>query len=126
MTLASYYWFSQTPLYSRLVGSDLDLSWQQLLRFLMLGLSFLMISNVSYAAVPTIGYRSPRAILGSVLVIGTVIGVVFLPRELFFLALMGYVVFGLGQTVFDGLLERRPARGAAPSAAPPEVATPDD
>jgi CDP-diacylglycerol--serine O-phosphatidyltransferase len=109
MTLATYWWFSQTALYDRLVGSDLDLPWHQLLRFLMIGLSFLMISNVSYAAVPTVGFRSPRQILGSLLVLGTAIGVVLLPKQFFFPALMGYVIFGLGQTVFNGLLDRLPS-----------------
>ncbi len=126
ITLASYYWFSQTPLYGRLIGSDIDLPWHQLLRFLMLGLSFLMISNVSYAAVPTIGYRSPRAIVGSLLVVGTLIGIVFLPKQFFFPALMGYVIFGLGQTVFEGLMERRPVLGRADvSGAAPDPDTPD-
>lgn len=109
MTLATYWWFSQTALYDRLVGSDLDLPWHQLLRFLMIGLSFLMISNVSYAAVPTVGFRTPRQILGSLLVLGTAIGIVLLPKQFFFPALMGYVIFGLGQTVFNGLLERLPS-----------------
>lgn len=110
LTLATYYWFSQTPLYDRLLGVDLDLPWHQLLRFLMVGLSFLMISNVSYAAVPTIGYRSTRQILGSLLVVGTLCGVVLLPKQFFFPALMVYVAFGLGRTVFDGLLDRMPSR----------------
>ena len=110
MTLATYWWFSQTPLYDRLLGVDLDLPWHQVLRFLMLGLSFLMISNVSYAAVPTIGFRSPRQIVGSLLVIGTLAGVVFLPKQFFFPALMVYVTFGLGRTVLEGLVDRLPAR----------------
>ena len=65
MTLATYYWFSQTSLYTEtMIG---DLPWHQMLRFIMLGLSFLMISNVQYAAMPTIGYRSVRQVLGSLL-----------------------------------------------------------
>jgi CDP-diacylglycerol--serine O-phosphatidyltransferase len=107
LTLATYYWFSQTNLYSETMISDLP--WHQMLRFIMVGLSFLMISNVSYAAVPTIGYKSIREVLGSLVVLGTIIGVIFLPKQFFFPALMAYVLYGLARTVFFGLLDRLPS-----------------
>jgi CDP-diacylglycerol---serine O-phosphatidyltransferase len=106
-TLATYYWFSQTDLYTQTMIADLP--WHQMLRFIMLGLSFLMISNVQYAAMPTIGYRSVREILGSLLVLATVFGVIFLPKQFFFPAAMGYVIYGLVATVFIGLLDRLPS-----------------
>lgn len=105
-TLATYYWFSQTDLYTQTMIADLP--WHQMLRFIMLGLSFLMISNVQYAAMPTIGYKSLREILGSLLVLGTVVGVIFLPKQFFFPAAMAYVLYGLVATVFIGLLDRLP------------------
>jgi CDP-diacylglycerol--serine O-phosphatidyltransferase len=106
MTLATYYWFSQTSLYNEtMIG---DLPWHQMLRWVMMGLAFLMISNVEYAAVPTIGVRSIRGILGSLLVLATLAGVIFLPKQFFFPALMGYVLFGLGRTVLLGLVDRLP------------------
>lgn len=105
-TLATYYWFSQTDLYTQTMIADLP--WHQMLRFIMLGLSFLMISNVQYAAMPTIGYRSVREILGSVLVLATIVGVIFLPKQFFFPAAMAYVLYGIVATVFIGLLERLP------------------
>ncbi|MEP7382695.1 MAG: CDP-diacylglycerol--serine O-phosphatidyltransferase [Gemmatimonadota bacterium] len=105
-TLATYYWFSQTNLYTETMIANLP--WHQMLRFIMLGLSFLMISNVQYAAMPTIGYRSVRQILGSVLVVATIVGVIFLPKQFFFPAAMGYVLYGLVATVFIGLLDRLP------------------
>src|SRR5215208_4126501 len=71
MTLATYYWFSQTSLYNETILGDLP--WHFWLRFLMLALAFLMISNVSYPAVPTIGYKKISEILGSIVVAGTVI-----------------------------------------------------
>jgi CDP-diacylglycerol--serine O-phosphatidyltransferase len=109
LTLATYYWFSQTPLYNQtMIG---DLPWHVMLRYIMLGLSFLMISNVSYAAVPIIGYRTVKEILGSLVVAGTVVGVLFLRKEFFFPALMGYVLYGVGRTVILGLVHRAP--GAA-------------
>jgi len=107
-TLATYYWFSQTDLYTQTMIADLP--WHQMLRFIMLGLSFLMISNVQYAAMPTIGYRSIRQVLGSLLVIGTIFGVIFLPKQFFFPAAMAYVLYGLVATVFIGLLDRLPGR----------------
>ena len=107
-TLATYYWFSQTDLYTQTMIADLP--WHQMLRFLMLGLSFLMISNVQYAAMPTIGYKSLREILGSLLVLGTVVGVIFLPKQFFFPAAMAYVLYGLVATVFIGLLDRLPTK----------------
>lgn len=108
-TLATYYWFSQTNLYTETMIANLP--WHQMLRFIMLGLSFLMISNVQYAAMPTIGYRSVRQILGSLLVIGTIFGVIFLPKQFFFPAAMAYVLYGLIATVFIGLLDRLPGNG---------------
>ena len=106
LTLATYYWFSQTKLITDTTIANLP--WHQMLRFVMLGLGMLMISNVQYAAVPTVGFRSLQGILGSLLVIGTLFGVIFLPKEFFFPALMGYVLFGIVRTVFLGLLERLP------------------
>ncbi len=107
LTLATYYWFSQTPLYNQTFLASLP--WHVVLRYLMVGLAFLMISNVKYPAVPTIGYRSVREVMGSLLILGTVIGVIFLPWQFFFPALVAYVVWGVARTVFTGLLVRMPA-----------------
>ncbi|HYW31950.1 MAG TPA: CDP-diacylglycerol--serine O-phosphatidyltransferase [Gemmatimonas sp.] len=108
MTLATYYWFSQTPLYMEtMIG---DLPWHQMLRWVMLGLGMLMISNVQYAKVPTVGFRSLSGILGLLLVVGTLAGVIFLPKQFFFPALMAYVLYGIGRTVLLGLLERLPGQ----------------
>jgi CDP-diacylglycerol--serine O-phosphatidyltransferase len=106
MTLATYYWFSQTPLYNQTVLGDLN--WTTGLRGLMLLLAFLMISNVSYPAIPTVGFRKISEVLGTLVVIGTFIGVLFLRKEFYFPALICYVVYGLAKTVIFGLLDRRP------------------
>lgn len=108
MTLATYYWFSQTSLYTEtMIG---DLPWHQMLRWVMLGLGMLMISNVQYAKVPTVGFRTIKGLLGLLLVLGTLIGVIFLPKQFFFPALMTYVLYGIGRTAFLGLLDRLPGR----------------
>lgn len=106
MTLATYYWFRESKLYETTLL--VDLPWPVMLRFIMVGLAFLMISQVRYAAVPLIGYRTPREVLGTLIVIGTLFGVVFLPKPFFFPALMAYVIWGVARTVFVGLLDRLP------------------
>jgi CDP-diacylglycerol--serine O-phosphatidyltransferase len=111
MTLATYYPFSQTSLYAETVIGDLP--WAVMLRWVMATLSFLMISNVSYPTVPTLGYRTPRELLGTTVVAATFLGVLFLPREFFFPALMLYVLYGLVKTVIYGFLDMR-AEGDEP------------
>ena len=111
LTLATYYWFSQTPLYNETVLGDLN--WTVFLTVLMALLAFLMISNVSYPAVPTVGFKKISEVLGTLVVVATVIGVLFLRKEFYFPALILYVLYGLAKTVLFGLLGRRP-RGDAP------------
>lgn len=124
MTLATYYWFSQTPLYTEtMIG---DLPWHQMLRWVMLGLGMLMISNVQYAKVPTVGYRTLNGILGSILVVGTLVGVIFLPKQFFFPALMAYVLYGIGRTVFLGLLDRLPGARDEVAVSDGDLASDDD
>ena len=112
LTLATYYWFSQTPLYNQTML--VDLPWHVMLRYIMVGLAFLMISNVKYPAVPIIGYKTWRERLGSLIVLGTLVGVIFLPKEFFFPALMAYVVWGVVRTVFMGMLAGTPDPGEVP------------
>jgi CDP-diacylglycerol--serine O-phosphatidyltransferase len=106
LTLATYYWFREQQIYQSPLL--VDLPWPVMLRFIMVGLAFLMISQVRYAAVPLIGYRTLREILGTLIVIGTLVGVIFLPKPFFFPALMAYVLWGVVRTVFVGLLDRIP------------------
>jgi CDP-diacylglycerol--serine O-phosphatidyltransferase len=106
MTLATYYWFSQTPLYSQTAIGDLP--WELVMKIVMLGLSWLMVSHVLYPAVPNISFRSWKGFIGLALVLGTLAGLLFAPRQFFFPALMAYVVWGLLKTVFVGLMDRLP------------------
>jgi CDP-diacylglycerol--serine O-phosphatidyltransferase len=109
MTLATYYWFSQSELYTQTVIGDLP--WHQMLRYVILALSFLMISNVPYPAVPTIGFRTLRGILASVLLFGAFIGLMVKPDYLF-PALVLYIGYGLVKAVLLGLMERLPTGDA--------------
>jgi CDP-diacylglycerol--serine O-phosphatidyltransferase len=105
MTLATYYWFSQTTLYTESWVSRLP--WEDTMRVVMFALAVLMMSNVQYPAVPAVGFRSIRGLLGTLLVVGTLAGVVFFPRQFFFPALVAYVAYGLLKTIVVGLLDRR-------------------
>jgi len=116
MTLATYYWFSQTSLYNDTVIFFTDnrtlaeLPWHTILRWLMVGLAYFMISDVPYPAVPTIGYRSPRQIVGTSIIVGSVLGLIFLPREFIFPALVAYVLFGAVKWAALGFLDIVPDR----------------
>jgi CDP-diacylglycerol--serine O-phosphatidyltransferase len=106
MTLATYFWFSQTSLYNQTVIGDLN--WPAGLRGLMLVLAFLMISNVSYPAVPVVGFKKVSEILGTLVVFVTLVGVLVLRTEFYFPALVVYVLYGLAKTVIFGLLDKHP------------------
>ena len=111
LTLATYYWFSQTPLYNKAVilftDSTLsDLPWHVILRGLMAVLAALMISEVPYPNVPSIGWRTPRKLLGSVVVLGSVVLLVVRREEFIFPALLAYVLYGFARATVLGLLGR--------------------
>ena len=116
MTLATYYWFSQTSLYNDTVIFFTDnrtlaeLPWHAILRWLMVGLAYFMISDVPYPAVPTIGYKSLRQMVGTSIVLGSILGLIFLPREFIFPALVAYVLFGAVKWAALGFLDRVPDR----------------
>ena len=107
ITLATYYWFSQTPLYAE--TNIANWPWHQMLRMVMAALSFLMISNVPYPVMPPVGFRSARGLTGlGILVVGVAM-LIFGRLEYFFPAAMLYVSFGLFRGVFLGLMDRRSA-----------------
>ncbi|MGA9838596.1 MAG: CDP-diacylglycerol--serine O-phosphatidyltransferase, partial [Gemmatimonadaceae bacterium] len=105
MTLATYYWFSQTPLYQETVIADLP--WHVLLRYIILALSFLMVSNVPYPVMPNVGLRSVRGVIGLLIVVGGIAALVFLPSQFFFPAAVIYVAYGIVRAAWLGLLDRR-------------------
>ncbi len=113
MTLATYYAFSQTPLYNEtlLLGGEkvlADLPWHVMMRFIMAGLAFLMVSDVPYPAVPTVNLRTPRGIVGGLLLLAAILGLIFVPREFFFPVLMAYVLYGLLRSFVLGVIDRVP------------------
>lgn len=104
LTLATYYMFSQTPWYTETAIADLP--WHVMLRFVMALLGLLMISDVPYPAVPTINFRSARGLIGALIVVGAVLGLIFLPTHFFFPVLLGYVAYGAIKYFIVGLIER--------------------
>ena len=105
ITLASYYWFSQSWLYN--YGAIADLPWHVMLRFLMAALAFLMISNIPYPVFPRTGFRTLRA-LGATLLLGGSLALLVTKRlEFFFPFALFYVAWGPIRWVFSGLFERR-------------------
>jgi CDP-diacylglycerol--serine O-phosphatidyltransferase len=104
--LATYYWFSQTPLYNQtMIG---DLPWHNMVRILMAGLGFLMISNIPYPAWPTFSARTVRGVIGLVAFVGLFVGLIFLPKQFFFPVGVAYVLYGIVGAVIKGLLDRQP------------------
>jgi CDP-diacylglycerol--serine O-phosphatidyltransferase len=110
LTLATYYWFSQTTLYSQTVilftndKTLQDLPWQTLMSFLMAILAALMISNVPYPAFPPVGYKTRKQVLGSLVVVGSILGLILLPKQFMFPAAVAYVLFGILKALILGLI----------------------
>ena len=104
-TLASYYWFSHSWLYN--YGAIGNLPWQEMLRFLMAALAALMISPIPYPVFPRTGWRSKRALAGTVLLITS--ATLFLTNrlEFFFPLCLLYVAWGPLRWLISGLFERR-------------------
>jgi CDP-diacylglycerol--serine O-phosphatidyltransferase len=103
--LATYYWFSQTSLYNLTFLAGLP--WQVMLRFLMVVLAFLMISNVPYPAWPRLTVRTVRGVVGIIGFFTLLGGLVVLPKEFFFPVSVGYVAFGVFRAALTGALDRR-------------------
>jgi CDP-diacylglycerol--serine O-phosphatidyltransferase len=112
LTLATYYWFSQTPLYNQTIilftdsKTLADLPWHTILRGLMAMLAALMISDVPYPAVPSIGFRSVRKIIGTLVITGCVVLLLTRREEFIFPALLAYVLFGVVKWAVLGFLGR--------------------
>jgi CDP-diacylglycerol--serine O-phosphatidyltransferase len=105
LTLATYYWFSQSPLYAATAIENWP--WHQALRLVMAGLGLLMISNVPYPVIPQVGFRSAKGLIAlGILVIGVSM-LIFGRLEYFFPLFVIYVSGGLIRAFVLGILERR-------------------
>ena len=104
-TLATYYWFSQTPLYNEFF---IEWPWETIMRFLMLILSALMISDVPYPAWPKFTFRTLHGTLGIIVLFSAVFALFFLPREFFFPVGVVYVLTGIVLAVLRNVFELPP------------------
>ena len=124
LTLATYYWFSQSPLYNQTVilftdsKTLADLPWHTMLRGLTAMLAALMISDVPYPAVPSIGFTSLKKIVGTLVVTGCVVLLLVGKKEFIFPGLLAYVLYGAIKWVIIGFIGR--------SSTPDEIFWDDD
>jgi len=103
MTLATYYPFTRTAFYQTELA---HLPWSQLMVFLTIALSLAMVSNIRYARLPRIGFRSVRGVLGLVVNL-TILGFAVFARDLFFFPLgIAYLTYGLARAAVLGFLEK--------------------
>jgi CDP-diacylglycerol--serine O-phosphatidyltransferase len=107
LILATYYPFSQTPLFQTYL---VTLPWHQIMAMTMVLLGVLMVSHVPYPVMPRIGVRSRLALLTTVVIGASLVAAVTVPRYFFFPFLLLYTLWGLFRSVGLGLLERLPDR----------------
>ncbi len=102
MTLATYYPFTLTPFYRLAVGAW---PWHLILTFLMIFLTILMVSNVRYATVPKIGFRSVKGFIGLLVVVSVVVFGVWRHDVFFFPLGIAYMSYGVLRATVLGFLE---------------------
>ncbi len=107
MALASYYPFSQTPFFDIWLS---DWPWDRIMATSMVLLAVLMVSQVPYAKVPRIGFRTWKLRAMTVWILTLLFLAVTIPRYYFFSALSIYIVWGLLKSVLLGFLDRLPDR----------------
>ena len=107
MILASYYPFSQTAFFQAQLSA---LPWPEVLAVSTVLISVLMLSHVPYPVVPRIGFRSPRGLAATGLLLAGLFAAVTVPRYFFFPLLVLYTAWGLVKSVLLGLLDRLPER----------------
>lgn len=107
MILATFYPFSQTPFFQAYLS---HLPWAQIMVFVTVVVSVLMVSHVPYAAVPRLGVASPKGIAQTALFFGLLVLALWVPHHAFFPILLAYTAWGLAKSVLLGLWERLPER----------------
>ena len=116
MTLATYYPFTQTPLFASMRG----LPWHLLLTFLMIALTILMVSNVHYATLPRAGFRTIRGLLGLGFITVILVFGIWKHDSFLFPLGIGYMTYGVVRAVLLGFF-RAPAEDEEAEIAGPIV-----
>src|SRR5438094_4058238 len=117
MTLATYFPFSQTPLYASLHG----LPWHLLLTFLMIALTILMVSNVHYATLPRAGFRTASGLLGLTLIVVILVFGIWKHDTFLFPLGIAYMTYGVGRAILLGFFKAAAEDEAAEIAGPIEI-----
>ncbi len=110
MTLATYWPFTESTLYRDLFA---ELPWAQLLPFLMIALTMLMVSNVRYAPFPRAGIRDSRGLLGLAVLLLILFFGVWRHDAFFFPFGLAYMTYGVARAVAIGFLVAPDEDGAA-------------
>jgi CDP-diacylglycerol--serine O-phosphatidyltransferase len=108
MMLATFWPFSQTPLYQRYLADPIPEP--LFLAVLMVVSSLVMVSHVPYPIWPRVGVRSWRGLLGWAYSLGVLAAMLYIPAYFFFPYGLAYLGFGLGRAVLAGLSDRMPER----------------
>ncbi len=103
--LATFYPFSQTAFFGTYLA---DMPWPRIMAILLILLGALMLSNVPYAIVPRLNFKTGRGILFAVWLFANIMVAIRYPAYYFFPMFLGYTVWGLTRSVIHGLLERLP------------------
>ena len=106
--LATFYPFSQTAFFETYLADMLP--WPRVMGILLIMLGALKLSNIPYAIVPKLNFRTAKGILFSLWVFANVLVAVRFPAYYFFPMFLGYTAWGLVGSVIHGLLERLPER----------------
>jgi len=105
--LATFYPFSQTAFFEAYLA---DMPWPRIMGILLILLGSLMLSNVPYAIVPRLSFKSRKGVLFSLWLFGNVLVAIMFPAYYFFPMFLAYTAWGLASSVIHGLLERLPER----------------
>ena len=107
MILATFYPFSQTSFFQIYLAG---MPWPRIMGILLIILGVLMLSNIPYALVPRIGFRTRKGLLTTLWLSGNLVLAVAFPAYYFFPMLLAYTMWGLMGSVIHGLLDRLPER----------------
>ena len=107
MILATFYPFSQTPVFQTYLAT---MPWPRIMGILLILLGALMLSNIPYPLFPKISFKSMRGVLASVWLFLNVLAALMFPAYYLFPMLLLYTAWGLIGSVIHGLLERLPDR----------------
>ncbi len=107
-TLATYYWFSQTPIYNDVfVGWP----WEVIMRALMLVLAALMISDVPFPGWPKLTFKTLHGSAAIVVLVSTLVAIPLVPKHYFFPVGVGYMITGILLVLVRTMFEMPPIFG---------------